>query len=429
MNQARVLPLAILVLLGLLALASCSFCAFGDSRITIHRSWLIQGADGEEIDFTGALVLNNTHQRVLSLSVSPGAYLESQESPESPDGGSVTDGWAVKVRYKGRMNGTSLLINSTAIVDVDYGTSLTSDPPLPRAERPFTNLTQPDDEIRAAARNLAVDGSSLETIRNITSWVYSAMKYDVSYWGVVSPATEVFRDRRGVCVEYTHLLISLARSAGFDTRYVSGYVYANAWQPHAWAEIYVPGYGWLPADATFSQVGTLDGTHLAIVSGNDQSSAYDLLLSDSGATITARDNVTTDFLSNNTRGVDVTMHADNHTYTVAVEVANTRPEYVFGTYTFLPARTYAEPESGLVLLAPNEIMRKQYVINSSLFDEGYTYALPLSASFNDAKADQEMVVSRPPQDTAQAGAGQCGAPSAILLLVLLPASLRRPECR
>ncbi len=418
MNPARVLPPTILTILAILVLASCSFCAFGDSRITLHRSWLIQGADGGEIDFTGALVLNSTHQRVLSLSVSPGAYVESQ------------DGGTVKVRYKGKMNGTSMLINSTAMVDVDYDTSLSSDPPLPRAQRTFTALTQPDDEIKAVASNLSVGGSALETIRNITNWVYSAMKYDVSYWGVVSPATEVFRDRRGVCVEYTHLLISMARSAGFDTRYVSGYVYANTWQPHAWAEIYVPGYGWLPADATFGQVGVLDGTHLAIVLGDDQSSAYDLLLSDSGATAVARDSVTTDFLSNNTRGVEVRMHTDNYTYAVAVEVANTRPEYVFGTYTFLPARTYAEPESDLVLLTPNEIMRKQYVINSSLFDEGYTYALPFSASFNDARADQEMVVSRPPQDAVQAGAGQCGAPSAILLLVLLPACLaaRLPAC-
>jgi hypothetical protein len=390
-------------LLLLAFLASAAFSAFGSSRVIVERGWLISGTEGEELDFHGALVLNNSHQRVVYAAVAPGAWLEE-------------DGDAIAIRYKGKLNGTSMLVNGTAVVDVDYGTDIRSDPPLPEAVRNFTALTLPDAGMRAHARSLAVQNSSLETIRNLAQWVHSSLKYDVTYWGEAKPAQEVFRERRGVCVEYTHLLISLAGSLGFDTRYVSGYAYTDAWQPHAWAEIAVPGYGWLPADATFGQVGTLDGTHLAIVRGDDQASVYDVLLSDNGATLVARDNITTSFASNDSRGVGVTLYADNYTCVVTIDVANRRQEYAFGTYSFLPASNYAPAEERIMLLKPGETVRKRYLLNRSLFTEGYTYTLPISASFNDARDEEDVVVSTP------AAGGQLPCAAAALLL-LAPAVL------
>lgn len=389
-------------LLLLAFLASAAFSAFGSSRITVERGWLITGAEGDVIDFRGALIINNSHQRVIYAAASPGAWLEEEDG-------------MLALRCKGKLKGSEMLVNGTAIVDVDYDPRLRSDPPLPAAARNFTPLTTSDDRIRAQARSLAVQGSSLETIRNLTQWVHSSLKYDVGYWGRAKPAQDVFTERRGVCVEYAHLLISLARTLGFDTRYVSGYVYANAWQPHAWAEVDVPGYGWLPVDATFGQAGSLDGTHVAIMRGDDQASVYDVLLSDHGAAITARDNVTTGFTSNDSRGVGVSIYADNYTYTVTVDVANGRQDYAFGTYSFLPDSAYATPEESLMLLKPGETVRKYYLLNRSLFEEGYSYTIPLSASFNDARADKALVVSVP----AGGGAAQPPCPAALLVLAPL----------
>lgn len=394
-------------LLLLAFLASTVFSAFGSSRITVERGWLVTGTEGENIDFHGALVINNSHQRVIYAAVSPGARLED-------DDGTLT------LHYRGRLKGSQTLINGTAVLDVDYGTGIRTDPPLPAAVRGFTPLTMPDEGIRTQARSLAMQNSSLETIRNLTQWVHSSLKYDVSYWGKAKSAQDVFLERRGVCVEYTHLLISLARTLGFDTRYVSGYVYANAWQPHAWAEIDVPGYGWLPADAAFGQAGALDGTHVAIMRGDDQTSVYDVLLSDNGATLVARDNISASFTSNDSRGVAVSIYADNYTYAVTVDVANGRQDYVFGTYEFLPDSAYATQEGYLMLLKPGETVRKYYLLNSSLFQEGYTYILPLSASFNDAAAERDVVVSRPAGSGAQP---QC--PAALLLLAPLALVMRR----
>ncbi len=389
----------------LILLVSTAFSAFGYSRLIIERSWLIHATDGDNLDFHGALVLNNTHQRVISVTASPGLEQEKNESGN------------IIMHYQGKMKGDAMLLNATATVDVDYDTSLTADPLLPGTNRSFTPLTAPDADMIAVAKELSQQNSSLTTIQNLVNWVHSMVHYDVSYWGKVVPAKEVFHSRRGVCVEYTHLLISLARSLGFDTRYISGYVYGNAWQPHAWAEIGIPGYGWLPADATFGQVGMLDGTHLAIIKGTDQSSVYDVLLSDNNATIEAHDHVSADFLSNDSRGISVSVHPDNYTYVVTVNVVNNRPEYVFGSYAFLPEASYAQQESSVMLLQPNEALRRDYPLNRSHFQTGYTYTLPLFAAFNDAQDEKDLIVSNPvPGGEAQP---QSCTPSALLLLLPL----------
>lgn len=400
-------------ILLLILLASTAFSAFGYSRLIIERDWLIHATDGDDLDFQGAMVLNNTHQHVLSMVVSPGMVAGANESGN------------VILRYRGKMKGDTLRLNATATVDVDYDTSLATDPPLSGANLSSTQLTESDAEMAALAKQLSQQDSSLTTIKNLVNWVHSTVQYDVSYWGKTIPATDVFRTRRGVCVEYTHLLIALSRSLGFDTRYVSGYVYSNAWQPHAWAEIYVPGYGWLPADATFGQVGMLDGTHIAIVQGADQASVYDVLLSSSNATLEAHDHITEVFVSNDSRNVSVSVYPDNSTYVVTVDIINNRPEYMFGSYEFLPDPSYGQQESGVVLLQPNEDLHRQYLLNQSHFQPGYTYTLPLSASFNDASDEKNLIVSSP-SPGSEAQPQQCALPAFLLLLPALLPFFRKP---
>ena len=64
-----------------------------------------------------------------------------------------------------------------------------------------------------------------------------------------------------MCQDYTHVLVSVARSWGIPTRYVSGYLYvaenrvgeagsASGAATHAWAETRLPGAGWIGIDPT-----------------------------------------------------------------------------------------------------------------------------------------------------------------------------------
>jgi transglutaminase-like putative cysteine protease len=68
----------------------------------------------------------------------------------------------------------------------------------------------------------------------------------------------------GSCRDYAVLFVGAVRSLGFGARIVSGYLYransqlvgsSDAGSTHAWAEVYVPGAGWITFDPTNRSVG------------------------------------------------------------------------------------------------------------------------------------------------------------------------------
>jgi transglutaminase-like putative cysteine protease len=69
---------------------------------------------------------------------------------------------------------------------------------------------------------------------------------------VNSPIDHLLEKRKGVCQDFTHLMIALLRSFGIPARYVSGYIHrANQEsQSHAWCEAWLPDLGWVGLDPT-----------------------------------------------------------------------------------------------------------------------------------------------------------------------------------
>jgi len=71
-----------------------------------------------------------------------------------------------------------------------------------------------------------------------------------------SPITEVLDHGKGVCQDFTHLMIGLARAMKIPARYVSGLVHPDAQrfrgytQTHAWCELLFPSAGWIGFDPT-----------------------------------------------------------------------------------------------------------------------------------------------------------------------------------
>ena len=65
---------------------------------------------------------------------------------------------------------------------------------------------------------------------------------------------------RGTCRDFAVLFVEAARLLGFGARVVSGYLFNPALQDtdsttHAWAEVFVPGAGWISFDPTNRQMG------------------------------------------------------------------------------------------------------------------------------------------------------------------------------
>ena len=101
-------------------------------------------------------------------------------------------------------------------------------------------LTQPDQALAEAARSLqAGAGSALELVERITTWVYGTMSYAHGSTSVATTAAEALAVGRGVCQDYAHVMLTLARLCGLAARYVSGHLMGEGGS-HAWVEVLVP---------------------------------------------------------------------------------------------------------------------------------------------------------------------------------------------
>ncbi|MFH1785352.1 MAG: transglutaminase-like domain-containing protein [Candidatus Micrarchaeota archaeon] len=360
-----------------LFILSISFAIhFGLSRQVVERSWTIINTG--PFEFNGSLIVNNSNQKVLSVITDP------EMGVNTDDDGTI---W---LNYSGTGNAK---LSAIVIVDVNYEANITGDTTQPKNIIIFTNLTEPNDGISYQAAKVS-NSSSLKTIRDVTEWVHSYLTYDLTYWGKSKTAKEVFAEGRGVCVEYSHLFMSMIQTLGFKARYVTGYVFTTAWQPHAWVEVYLPGYGWLPVDPTFNQVGLLDNTHIAIAYGEDQLSIFDSILTmDTKASLTVEDEVSTNFATEDPKGIELDIYLENRT--VLFEITNTRPFYTYGTFVSSMLNTQEEK---LLLLGPNEKIILTRQLDDSLFDDNYVYNVPVIGVFNDAEASATFQIKKEQED-------------------------------
>ena len=67
-----------------------------------------------------------------------------------------------------------------------------------------------------------------------------------------SPVDDVLEQGKGVCQDFTHLMIAVLRSFGVPARYISGYIHRpnHESQSHAWCEVWLPELGWVGIDPT-----------------------------------------------------------------------------------------------------------------------------------------------------------------------------------
>ena len=82
---------------------------------------------------------------------------------------------------------------------------------------------------------------------------------------------EVLERRVGVCQDFAHVMVALARHAGWPARYVSGYLLPSTdeavGESHAWVEIATPDGRWTGLDPTHGTV-VSDG-HIRVAVGRD----------------------------------------------------------------------------------------------------------------------------------------------------------------
>lgn len=100
-------------------------------------------------------------------------------------------------------------------------------------------LTRPNDALCEAAAELrSLHPNGHELADEIVHFVHRHMTYTKEVTDVFTTASTAFAQGRGVCQDYAHIAISLARAAGMPARYVSGHLLGEG-ATHAWVEFLV----------------------------------------------------------------------------------------------------------------------------------------------------------------------------------------------
>lgn len=114
-------------------------------------------------------------------------------------------------------------------------------------------LTRPDAALRDYTAGLPLAGrDELQKARLLCDAVGRRLRYVPGATSSATTAAQAFALGTGVCQDYAHLFLTLARLSGLTARYCMGLALGEG-ATHAWAEVLLPG-GWTVFDPTRSDL-------------------------------------------------------------------------------------------------------------------------------------------------------------------------------
>ena len=140
-------------------------------------------------------------------------------------------------------------------------------PDLARNLEPFRSVEPAGPLLRTFIANLPLGGqSSVGYLVGLTGRVRHAVSYQVRFEHGVQTSEETLGRSSGSCRDSAWLLVQICRQLGFAARFVSGYLIqladdeaapgtpaaltVDSADLHAWAEVFLPGAGWIGMDPT-----------------------------------------------------------------------------------------------------------------------------------------------------------------------------------
>ena len=125
-------------------------------------------------------------------------------------------------------------------------------------------FAKPTPLLLALASELHVDRREdpLTILRQLNGDLFKAIEYSQKATRVDSPIDDAIRSRKGVCQDFSHVMIALVRNLGIPCRYVSGYLFPKTkleersalGATHAWLEAYIHNHGWIGFDPTNNEL-------------------------------------------------------------------------------------------------------------------------------------------------------------------------------
>lgn len=114
---------------------------------------------------------------------------------------------------------------------------------------------------------------TLSLLKDLSNGVAARIAYESRETEGTQGPLETLDRGRGSCRDFAVLFTEAARTLGFGARLVSGYLYdpagdqlgsAAAGSTHAWAEVFLPGAGWIPFDPTNRAIGSANLIPVAV---------------------------------------------------------------------------------------------------------------------------------------------------------------------
>jgi transglutaminase-like putative cysteine protease len=128
------------------------------------------------------------------------------------------------------------------------------------------------DELKALVESeISKDDTPYQVALRFCRYVYDNFKYIKGVTTVETTLDEIWKLKAGVCQDFAHILTLMLRLVNIPARYVSGYIctHRNSTMrgegaTHAWAEAYIPDYGWLGIDPTNNCIANETHVRLAV---------------------------------------------------------------------------------------------------------------------------------------------------------------------
>ena len=136
-----------------------------------------------------------------------------------------------------------------------------------------SDLVAWSDATRRFADGLVVSpaGGVASWARQLAAALNAALVYERGATDVTTTVDGVIEAGRGVCQDFAHVFVALCRLHGVAARYVSGWMFETdrdgPVESHAWAEVNIPGVGWVEEDPT--HVGEVSDRYVRIACGRD----------------------------------------------------------------------------------------------------------------------------------------------------------------
>ena len=179
-----------------------------------------------------------------------------------------------------------ITVNATVALQPPALPALHSTDAVPHHEHPantlwdFTQpsaLTPPSPALTAFMQNngIAPTSDPLNSLQALNTRLYECLQYLPGSTSVESTIEHILTTRQGVCQDYAHVMLAIARAWKIPARYVSGYLCTTGQQheqatsnaTHAWVECLLPQHGWVGFDPTNCSLS--DARHVRIAIGRD----------------------------------------------------------------------------------------------------------------------------------------------------------------